>query len=206
VVSAAANPAPDALAATIVAAIDRLARGRRVFRQAVAFEHGLTPLQTEILATIAAGPPPEPLVGLLARELGVTQPTVTDAVRALEAKGLLQRRTDKVDRRRSVLVLTVYGSTMAERVARADRLIVEAIADAPQAEQEAAIEVLLDLIAHLVDAGVIDIVRTCTTCQYHERVDGRHRCSLLDADLVPATLRLNCPDHRRSARPEAQAL
>jgi DNA-binding MarR family transcriptional regulator len=192
------TPVPDTLAATVVAALDRLARGQRTFRQAAASEHGLTPLQIEILATVAAGPPPEPLVGLLARELGVTQPTVTDAVHSLVAKGLLQRRADEADRRRSILSLTHQGSTVVGRVASAERRIVEAVAGAAPADQEAAVVVLLGLIARFVDAGIIEVARTCMTCRYHELAAGRHHCALLGVDLVPATLRVNCPEHEPS--------
>jgi DNA-binding MarR family transcriptional regulator len=175
------TPVPDTLAATIVAALDRLARGQRTFRQAAASEHGLTPLQIEILATVAAGPPPEPLVGLLARELGVTQP-----------------RADEADRRRSILSLTHQGSTVVGRVASAERRIVEAVAGAAPADQEAAVVVLLGLIARFVDAGIIEVARTCMTCRYHELAAGRHHCALLGVDLVPATLRVNCPEHEPS--------
>lgn len=192
------DPPPEALAATVVAALDRLARGQRSFRQAVASAHGLTPLQSEILSTVAAGPPPRPLVGLLARELGVSQPTITDAVNALEAKGLLQRRTDDFDRRQSVIGLTRRGAKVVDQITAADRRILEAVGAASPAAQATAVEVLLDLIAQFVAAGIVDVARTCTTCRFFDAVGGRHRCTLLDMELGPADLRVNCPEHERS--------
>lgn len=187
---------PATLATTIAEALDRLARGQRSFRQAVASEHGLTPLQVEILTTIAAGPPPRPLVGLLARELGVRQPTITDAIAALEQKELVRRRADDADRRRSVFSLTRRGARLVERITAADRRIVDAIASASISDQETAVEVLLDLIARFVDAGIVDVARTCPTCRYFEASDGgRRRCGLLRIELRPADLRVNCPEH-----------
>ena len=188
----------EGLAPTIVAALDRLARGQRSFRQAVASDLKLTPLQVEILSTIAAGPPPQPLVGLLARELGVSQPTITDAAAVLESKGLLRRRIDDGDRRRSVLSLTRRGAQVVERITAADRRIVEAIGAASSAAQADAVEALFALIARLVDAGIIDVARTCTTCRYLDAHRGRRRCRLLEIDLGPAELRVNCPEHEPS--------
>ena len=69
------RPTGPALPAKVVDALARLARGQRAHRQAVATQHNLTPLQLELLVTLGQAPPPEPLVGALARELAVTQPT-----------------------------------------------------------------------------------------------------------------------------------
>ncbi|HZA78857.1 MAG TPA: MarR family winged helix-turn-helix transcriptional regulator [Acidimicrobiales bacterium] len=186
----------DSLAAKVVAALDRLARGQRSFRQAVASRHGLTPLQAEILSTLAQGPPPEPLVGRLATELGVAQPTVTDSLQSLEAKRLLRRAVDPADRRRTVVALTRRGAALAHELAASDRTLTGAVCAMRTPTQETTLEVLLGLIAQLVAAGVIDVARTCTTCRFHRFHAGRHRCALLDIDLPPADLRVNCPDHQ----------
>jgi DNA-binding MarR family transcriptional regulator len=183
-------------ATKIVAALDRLARGLRAHRQAVAGPRGLTPLQIDLLATIGQGPPPEPLVGLLARELGVSQPTITDAVRALHAKGLVTRLPVIADRRRTSVVLTTDGARMVDELARCDAALVDAVAALPRPDQETALDVLLGLIGRLVDVGIIDIARTCMTCRFHEVHAGKHRCALLDLDLPPAERRVNCPEHQ----------
>src|SRR5690554_5404810 len=79
------------VAVKMVAALDRLARAQRQLRQSAASRLGLTALQAELVTMLAAGPPPEHVVGELASELGVRQPTLTDSAAALERKGLLVR-------------------------------------------------------------------------------------------------------------------
>lgn len=191
----AASP-PGDLPTKVVAALDRLARGQRSFRQAIASRHGLTPLQVELLTTLAEGPPPVPLVGLLASELGVTQPTVTDSVRALELKFLVERRTDSADRRRTTVVLTPTGRRLAADLAAADNELIDAVSALDRPSQEAALETVLTLIRHLVDTGTISVSRTCFTCRFHQQADtGEHRCTLLNLELPPAELRVNCAEH-----------
>jgi DNA-binding MarR family transcriptional regulator len=180
----------------IVAAIDRLARGQRAHRQVVATAHRLSPLQLELLATVGSGLPAEPTVGQLARELAVAQPTVTDSVRTLEGKGLLARESDPTDRRRSRVTLTAAGAALVDQLQAGDRNLVDAVSGLGDARQGQLLEGLLDLIAAMVHHGVIDVARTCTTCQHHRlSPDGTHHCTLLQVDLPAASLQVNCPEH-----------
>jgi DNA-binding MarR family transcriptional regulator len=188
------------LATRVVAAMDRLARGQRSHRQAIASRHGLTPLQLDVLSTLATSPPPEPLVGLLAVELGVAQPTVTDSLQALERKGLVTRGRDPIDGRRTRIDLTDAGRALVELVASGDRHLVQEVATLPRNDQETALELLLTLIGRQLDAGVIDVARTCLTCRFHQPVpEGNHHCTLLDMPLPRADLRLNCAEHEARA-------
>ncbi|MGQ0463762.1 MAG: MarR family winged helix-turn-helix transcriptional regulator [Sporichthyaceae bacterium] len=186
------------LAESIVAALDRLAHARRAQRQSLAGEAGLTLLQLDLLETLAAGVPPAPLVGALAAEIGVSQPTVTDSVRALERKGLLTRDADPADARRGLLVLTAAGRRLAEDVARRDLAFRDAVAALPASAQEQAYGALLATIAALVDAGTITVARTCTTCLFHRHDGATHRCTLLGTDLPVPQLRVDCRDHQRA--------
>ncbi len=187
---------PEELAAKIAAALERLARAQRAHRQRVATERGLTPLQLDLVTTLADGVPPDPVVGRLAIEVGVSQPTVTDSLRTLERKGLVERRRDPADGRRASVVLTALGRALTNDLGGPHDEVTAAIATLPAETQEVVLQTLLVVIARFVDHGVIDVARTCFTCENH-RFDGTtHRCALLDVDLPVADLRVNCPDHR----------
>lgn len=180
----------------IVAAVDRLSRARRMHRQAVASAHGLSALQVDLLMTLAGGLPTEPSVGALAHEVCVTQPTATDSLRTLERKGLVRHKRAETDRRRHLVMLTADGARIVAEADRSDRAGRDAVARLDATEQEAALATLLSIIAGFADAGVVQVARTCLTCHFHQRTDiGGHHCSLLDADLAPAELRLDCPEH-----------
>lgn len=187
---------PDDLPGKIVAALDRLARGRRSHRQSLAWDRDLSPLQVEVLLVLADGLPPRPTVGLLAVELGVTQPTVTDSVQALAAKGLVVRSPDPADRRRSLVALTPGGRRVVTAVRAAEASLAADVSALPEEHQTAVLESLLELIAGQLRAGVIDVARTCGTCMFFEDDGEVRRCALLDVVLEPADLRVNCPEHR----------
>lgn len=187
---------PSSPAAKIVAALDRLSRAQRSHRQATASRLGLTPLQADLLTILADGAPPEPEVGRLAAELGVAQPTVTDALVALERKGLIRREAHHGDRRRSVTRLTSKGENMATQVAAGDGALVAAVAGLDLEDQAAAVRTLVGLISRYLESGVITVARTCLTCRHHSRAnDGSHYCALLDTALAQPELRVNCPEH-----------
>lgn len=188
---------PDDLAGKIVAALDRIAHARRTQRQVFATESGLTLLQVELLATLADGAPPQPLIGLLATELGVSQPTVTDSVRALERKDLVRRDPDPSDARRTLITLTPDGRRMVVELAARDRAFTRAVADLPTGTQEQTLGALLGVIGNLVGTGAITVARTCLTCRFHRREQGTDHCDLLQAELPAPDLRVNCPEHQR---------
>ena len=72
----------------ILGVLERLGQAHRSFLQELATRNGLTPLQVQVVTVLGEGPPPLPYVGDIARELGITQPSASDAVAALEAEGL----------------------------------------------------------------------------------------------------------------------
>ncbi|GAB2524662.1 MarR family transcriptional regulator [Nocardia heshunensis] len=181
----------------MVAALDRIARGVRAHRQAIASRTGLTPLQAELLRVLADGPPPEPLTGLLATELGVSQPTVSDSLLALERKGHVARQPAPGDRRRSTIVLTPAGTKLSAELAAGDAVLRDCVGALPATQQDQTLRTLLDLIAGLLDAGVVQVARTCTTCRYFRPAHtGVPHCELLGQPLPPADLRVNCPEHQ----------
>lgn len=187
---------PDVVAAKLLSALDLLARGQRSHRQRAATSHRLSPLQAELLLTLHGGVPPVPLVGQLAREMAVSQPTATDSIRSLERKGLLERRPDPVDGRRSLVELTAAGAALADQLAASERDLSAATAGLGTDRREQLLEGLLELVAAFVDDGVVDVARTCTTCRHQVLRAGKVRhCSLLQVDLPPAELRVNCPEH-----------
>lgn len=141
-------------------------------------------------------------VASLTEWFDVRQPTISDAVAALGRKHLVV--STRQGRRRQ-LALTDAGRHVSDDLSRWDEPLRAAFAGQPVGAREAALAVLLHTIGALQAAGVIGIVRSCTTCRFfrpasNSQAEARHHCALLDAPLYPSELRLDCPEHQ--GRPE----
>lgn len=178
-----------------MAALDRIARGVRAHRQTVATDAGVTVLQADLLRALHHGPPPPALAGPLAADLGVSQPTVSDSLAALERKGLVERRSTPGDRRRSTFALTPDGDRLAGGLRRADDVLADTVAVLDPDDQEHVLRGLLDMITGMLDNRILAVARTCPTCRYFEAGTDGPRCSLLQVPLAPGDLRVDCPDH-----------
>src|SRR3954454_20779109 len=137
-------PLDDAeIAARLRLSATRLAR---ILRQQAGL--GLTPSQITALSTVGREGPLT--LGALADTEHVTPPSMTKVVERLESMGLIERRTDEVDRRRSMAAATDAGrALLAEGRARKDAILVTRIADLEpeQVERLAAALDVLDLLA-----------------------------------------------------------
>jgi DNA-binding MarR family transcriptional regulator len=91
----------------ILVALRRLSRAVDQYSRQLAQNHGLTGPQAMIMKAVARN---EGLsMGQLARQVSLSQATVTDVAKRLEARGLLERRRDLADRRRVGIRLTETG-------------------------------------------------------------------------------------------------
>lgn len=150
-------------ATKLVAALERVGQALRVELRERAGDHGLTPTQAQILLHLASERPPRRRVGALAAALDVRQPTISDAVAALERKGLLERRRDTADARSATLRLTARGRAVGDRLGAWDERAGAELRRLPQQARQASLSLLLDLIAGLQRAGVVGVARTCPT-------------------------------------------
>jgi DNA-binding MarR family transcriptional regulator len=180
----------------VLAAVERISQGQRAFYQELGTRHGVTPLQIQLLELIADGGPPTSHVGELAREVGVTQPSASEAIASLEDKGHVSRAIDPTDRRRSVITLTEQGQALAEQLNGERQNIREALFGRGEADNAAALSALVDLMATFHDAGIIGVVRACTTCSFlTDQADGTRFCDALKIAIAPSDLRVNCRSH-----------
>ncbi len=181
-----------------IAAVERLGRALRVARQAVATNHKISLLQLQLLERLADGTPRR--VGELANEIDVTQPTASDALSVLIKKGFVERHPDETDRRASVLALTTSGQKLAETITADLAPLLTDNRDSSDEDQATALRVTLEEIGRLQQNGVITINRSCLTCQHYRPPDktSAAHCELLNEQLQPADLRVDCPDHTKT--------
>jgi DNA-binding MarR family transcriptional regulator len=184
----------------VVAALERLGEVFRLLLREKAQEHGLSPIQARFLVYLLHHGVELRRVSQLAREFGLTQATVSDAVDSLEAKGFIGREPWPADRRVVTLRLTPEGELLAAELSTWADPIREHLRNSSPGESEVVMRFLMQLIGSLQRSGVITVARMCVTCRFfqpdiHPDADSPHHCGLLDVPLAGSDLRIDCPEH-----------
>ncbi len=180
----------------ILGVLERLGQAHRSFLQELATRNGLTPLQVQVVTVLGEGPPPLPYVGDIARELGITQPSASDAVAALEAKGYVSRVVDSNDRRRVALALTERGVQLDEQLIRDRKSLRTALGTVAEEERSAVLIALQRVMTAFSEAGIVPNARNCHTCRYlGDDVEFGFRCNYAREPMTQGELRVNCIDH-----------
>ncbi|MCS7480488.1 MarR family winged helix-turn-helix transcriptional regulator [Umezawaea endophytica] len=163
--------------------------------------HNLSPLQADIVTFLAEQTGPRrqgDVVGALAS----TPPTVSDAVKALRAKGLLESVRDPQDGRATVVRLTPEGDAEARRLGDVSQVMSEAFSVLSEADLAAMLRGTATIMKGLQDRQAIPVSRMCLTCRFfrpnaHPHDAARpHHCAFVDAPFGDAELRVTCPDHQ----------
>jgi DNA-binding MarR family transcriptional regulator len=200
-------PADQPLAERVTTALAKVGIALKQQAWAEAGGSGLTPTQGQALALLRATPGGLRM-GALARQLGVTQPTASDSVAALQRKGLVAKAPLAGDGRAVVVRLTPAGVREAAAAAAWPDFLLEAVGELSDAEQAAFLRGLVTMIRTLQEKGRIPVARMCVTCRFfrpfrHDDPARPHHCAFVDAPFGDGQLRLDCPDH--AAAPPEQA-
>ncbi len=185
---------PPELDQRLVDAVERLGNAARAMLRRAAAAEGLSPTQAQLLLRITSDAAATEGTGALAGWLEVSAPTVSDAVQTLARKGLAER--GRLPGRRG-WTATARGRGAARRLLRWRDPLLAAVGDQPDAAKASALALLLQMIAELNAGDHISTARTCLTCRFFSGDPvGDAWCALLETALVPATLRVDCPEHR----------
>lgn len=196
-----AVPPQSPVDARLLAALERLSHALTKRLWDAAYARGLSATQAQLLQYVAwrGGHPLR--VGQLAEAFSLKHSTVSDALAALEAKGLIVRQPDPADERATCVQLTRRGRKLAQELGDWADVLRQHLARWPRESQGQLLAMLLDLIASLQQAGWIRVSHCCTTCLFFQRdahadPEAPHHCRLLDQPLRLVELRFDCPDHK----------
>jgi DNA-binding MarR family transcriptional regulator len=134
----------------------------------------------------------------IAQEFAVTKPTVSDAIRVLIEKKLLQKKRDAQDARAFVLQLTAKGKEKVKTLDGFTQPFGRFLDNAKDHEIESVWHGLLLLMEQLQHSNIIPM-RMCYTCDYFgkEHPEGSpHYCRLMKQPLSIADIRIDCPEHQ----------
>ena len=190
------------LDARLVVGIERLGQALRGLLRDAARQHGMSPIQLQLLVQIGQRNDGESRVGALAERFDITAPTVSDAVAALVDKGLVRRSPSQHDGRMVRLTPTEEGARVARLTETWADPLLRLLEPVPRSAKRAAFDVVSLLIAELHEAGVIGLARMCRTCRHFRSqttVETPYWCDLLKLPLRSEDLRLDCPEHEEAA-------
>jgi DNA-binding MarR family transcriptional regulator len=183
----------------LLVGLSRLGQALRLGALGNAGSARISPLQADIIKYLAANPQPRHQRDLVTA-LASTAPTISDAVRVLATKGLLERTRDLAGTRTVNLTLTASGLVEAARLAAIPPSLRAAL-DALAAEDVAnMLRGTVTMIRVLQQHRAIPISRTCVTCRFYRPADPPspqlpHHCLYLGTDFPDAQLRIECPEH-----------
>ncbi|MGE3874113.1 MAG: MarR family winged helix-turn-helix transcriptional regulator [Parvibaculaceae bacterium] len=179
----------------IIYALERLARLMR----AAEFGNGLNPAQWEALRFLARANRFSNSPGALTRYLGATKGTISQTVKALERKKLIEKSERPGEKRSVVLRLTPAGTEMTAKdpwtaLARSS----EALGGKTRRRMEKG---LAEMLAQEIARRVAPSFGICTACRFwradarQDDARGPHLCMLFDEPLSAAETSQICIAH-----------
>lgn len=176
----------------IVAGLERLSQVFRILLWEKAKEHSLSPIQIQLLIFIRHHSADKTTISYLAQEFNFTKPTISDAIKILEQKKLIQKITDKVDTRSYTINLTTTGKKIVSETETFANPLTEIISKATDTDKIVLWENISNLIVKLNKLEVISVQRTCFNCKHYSIKNKTHFCNLLDLKLLTQDIRIDC--------------
>lgn len=180
--------------------LTRLAAVARQLDWQAAETAGLSPTQADILRFVAKRPEGTRLTAAAAHA-GVRKATASDAVTALERKGLVRKYADAADGRAVALNASAKGKRVAEAWPSNFIPIVSGLA--PD-QQEDLFTLVVGMIRQLQKQQLIAPQRTCVSCRHFREniapgTTTPHFCALVNAPMADRHLRVDCDEHESAA-------
>jgi DNA-binding MarR family transcriptional regulator len=184
----------------LVFGFERLAAVLRTDQWSQAGAVGLNPTQILALEYVASRDTQGVRIKNIAEQLGVSQPTATDTIVALERKGMIEKKLDPKDARATTVLLTKEGRAMLAPLAKETLATETAFSQLETNEQADLLLLQIKLIRLLQQAGAIPAQRMCVSCQYFKPYTYSdalkpHHCAFVNAAFADRDLRLDCHDH-----------
>ena len=188
------NHQKDSIDAKIVVALERIAEVFRVLLWNIGKQHKLSPLQIQILIFLKFHSDEKCKVSYLAKEFGLSKPTISEAIRTLLKKELINKEVEPSDTRSYSIHLTDPGEALVKEVSFFANGMTPAIGSWEDSRKADFYKNLLELINSLQKLELISIQRTCFNCQYFKKKGEGHYCQFLKVDLTDNQLQVDCAD------------
>ncbi|MDX1769810.1 MAG: helix-turn-helix domain-containing protein [Arenibacter troitsensis] len=178
----------------IIAGLERISEAFKVLLWDKAKLLGLSPIQIQILIFIAYHKNEMCNVSHLAKEFNVTKPTISDAIRVLDKKGLITKEHSSIDSRSYSIDLSETGTETIGQISDFANPLKKQLNAVDNSELESLFGTLSKLIYQLNTSGILSVQRTCYGCKFYSKESNRDYCNLLNKELLNKDIRLDCPE------------
>ena len=158
-------------------------------------KYGISPIQIQILLFVSNHYLDICNVSYIAKEFNVTKATISDAIRVLLNKKLLEKDYPPSDKRRYNLLVTEVGSQIIYDLSEYSLPLHSSLTNFSQKELVGLFDTISKLIFQLNQKGIIQVQRTCFNClHYKGDREKKHFCTLLNQKLKSQEIRLDCKE------------
>jgi len=187
------------ISSKIVAGLERVSEVFKILLWEKAKLVGLSPIQIQLLIFIAFHKETLCKVSHLAKEFNVTKPTISDAIRVLDKKGLIIKDFSSSDNRSYSISLSDSGNEIVSQTYDFSSPLKKQIDGFSKAELESLFGTLSQLIYKLNSNGILSVQRTCYGCKFYQKNAENGYCKLLQKELLSEKIRLDCPEYEEKS-------
>lgn len=189
----------DNLSHKIVVGLQRISEAFKVLLWEKAKEFGLSPIQIQILIFVANHKENYSNVSYLAKEFNLTKPTISDAVRVLLKKELIEKDFSSSDSRSYTIILSDKGKDIVLKTEDYIHPLEKEVNSTSEKTQENLFATVSSLIFQLNKKGILTVQRTCFGCKYYKKTSQNHFCNLLQKPLQSSKIRLDCNEFEQAS-------
>ena len=181
----------------ILNGLERLTEALKSLIWEKAKEFGLSPIQIQILLFVSDHNKEICNVSYLAKEFNITKATISDAVRIMLKKELLEKDFSPMDNRRYNLMLTPKGKEHIGSLSGYASPILEELGNFDEKELYTVFNFISKLIFKLNQRNIIQVQRMCFNCKHYSGDrQSDHYCKFLESKLQKSEIRLDCNDFK----------
>ncbi|GJM27882.1 MAG: hypothetical protein DHS20C17_05170 [Cyclobacteriaceae bacterium] len=188
----------DELNYKILNGLERLSEAFKTMLWQKAKQHGISPIQIQILLFLQDHTPELCTVSQLANEFNLTKPTISDAVRVLNDKGMVVKNHLSSDSRSYSLDVSTAGKRLLKQLSDYADPLYKELRAIDSEEQQQLFKTLTRLIYNLYKNGTLSVQRICFGCRFYQEMTDSHYCNLLQKPLVSSEIRLDCPEYQEN--------
>ncbi len=182
----------------VIVGLERISEVFKTMLWEKAKVHGISPIQIQTLLFIAHHKPALCNVSHLAKEFNVTKPTISDVIRVLDKKGLVEKDHSSADSRSYSLFVSAIGKELIKELESYSLPLQQELSLFGESELASLYATVSKLIFQLNRAGILSVQRTCFGCKFYSKQDSTHYCQLLQTNLVDEEIRLDCAEYQKA--------